>query len=416
MILLADATKIKCNFVSETIKFLKRRKYSVSVCQEDIYTFYADTLKLLYKNEVLMPSYLEEDHLVSECLDQATECDLVTKANKYSELTLSCLDGVLCANQVAITLTSASKTCSGLVETYNPTCGCKYPNVILNNNSTDVTGIIPIRTTFSGTCANPAVVTTENLENDNSSYYSFGFNSDSTSLVTSESFITLMRVYDTDGYGTLTNKYDLNLNPSTSPYMDDDPVTCPGCSAILPDELKFGNANFENAFATLMDNVSLALFGITGLHHMSAWWNGSNYRVRCRAVHNPSGNHIFGINRNDSKLVVSTPSGPYTQPVNAFGDNDAAPYHAPLVFNSNFGLVEAPGTLYSCADLEPLMSNQVSYPNYNTLQSNMNKIVLNSSIGMTGYPIEVDTDASSSCSSTILSATYTTDLPVDSVE
>ena len=416
MILLADAVKIKCNFVAETIKFLKRRKYSTTVCQEDLYTYYADALKLLFENEIIIPVAVDQEHLYSECLDQATECDLNTKANKYSEVTTTCQDGIVCADQVAITLTSATKTCSGLVETYNSTCGCKYPNVELTNNSTFVNGFIPVKTTFSGTCANPAQVTTETIENDNSSYYSFGFNSDSTSLVNSDSFITLMRVYDTDGYGTLTNKHDLNLNPSTSPYMDDDPVTCPGCSAILADELKFGNANFENAFLTLMDNVSLALFGLSGLHNMYAWWNGSNYRIRCKALHHPSGNHIFGINRNDSKLVVSTTGGPYTQPVNAFGDSDAAPYHAPMVFNYNFGVTEAPGTLYSCADLEPSISNQVSYPNYNTLLSNMNKIVLNTPIGMTGYPIQVDVDYSSSCSSTILSASYTTDLAVDSVE
>lgn len=416
MILLADAVKIKCNFVAETIKFLKRRKYSTTVCQEDLYTYYADALKLLFENEIIIPVAVDQEHLYSECLDQATECDLNTKANKYSEVTTTCQDGIVCADQVAITLTSATKTCSGLVETYNSTCGCKYPNVELTNNSTFVNGFIPVKTTFSGTCANPAQVTTETIENDNSSYYSFGFNSDSTSLVNSDSFITLMRVYDTDGYGTLTNKYDLNLNPSTSPYMDDDPVTCPGCSAILADELKFGNANFENAFLTLMDNVSLALFGLSGLHNMYAWWNGSNYRIRCKALHNPSGNHIFGINRNDSKLVVSTTGGPYTQPVNAFGDSEAAPYHTPMVFNYNFGVTEAPGTLYSCADLEPSISNQVSYPNYNTLLSNMNKIVLNTPIGMTGYPIQVDVDYSSSCSSTILSASYTTDLAVDSVE
>jgi len=420
--LLADVTKIKCKFVQEIINFLNKRKYAVDPCVKCKYTYYADALKLLY------PPYTEpiEGSGVFECLDHETECDLTTKASKYPEQA-SCLTNEECLDQVTITLAQAVRTCSSLAETINSQCSCKFPRMYTTNNSTLVNGTIDIKTTFSGTCSNPATTSSESVIggcnsadgciDDNQSYYSFGFNSNSTSVVTDTSFLTRMRVYLTDGAGAITTMKDLLLTPGANDYQADDPVLCPGCTAIPDAELVFGHANFEDAFSTLMDNVSLALFGVTGLHNMYAWWNGTHYRIRCKAVHNPTGTHLFGLNRNDATIYVSTPSGTYSQGINAFGDFDAAPYYPPVRFYYEASLIEAPGGgLYNCADIESTIGDQVAYPNYNTLLSNMNKIVLTTSLGNSSYPIEVTDGISGTCESVILSASYTTDKEVDSVE
>lgn len=418
MILTADVTKIKCKFVSEWIAFLNKRKYSVSACHKCKYTYYADALKVLYGIEA---SPLE-GYMVSDCLDHDIECDLTSKASKYPEPT-TCEAGEQCQDQVSIVVAQAVKTCNAVAETKNSYCNCKYPTIELTDNSTEVNANIDLVTTFSGNCASRSVVDTVNVEGGcnladgcitaNQSYYSFGFNSNSTSIVTDTSFITKMRVYLTDGNGVITTMRDLLLTPGANDYQVDDPVLCPGCTAIPDAELVFGHANFEDAFTTLMDNVSLAIFGVTGLHHMYAWWNGTHYRIRCKAHHNPTGTHLFGLNRNDAVLFVSTPSGTYSQGINAFGDFDAPPHYPPIRFYYEGAALDAPGgSLYDCADITSTIGDQLTYPNYNTLLSNMNKIVLNSSIGMTGYPIEVTSGTSESCTSVILSAAYTTDKAV----
>jgi len=163
-----------------------------------------------------------------------------------------------------------------------------------------------------------------------------------------------------------------------------------------------------------MDNISIALFGTPGLHNMYAWWDGNNYRIRCKAVHNPSGNYLFGLNRNDAKLTVQTPSGPHYQGIDAFGDFDAAPHYAPVRFYYNAIEVQAPSN-YDCANITSTIGDQLSYPNYNTLLSNMNKIVFSSSTGLSDYPIEVTSGSSESCELVLLEADYTTTKPISSV-
>jgi len=273
MMLLADVTKIKCKFVQEIVNFLNKRKYAVDPCIKCKYTYYADLLKVLYGGEEGEGTY------ANSCLDHDIECDLTTKASKYSEQ-VTCLSGEQCASQVSITLAQATKSCIGLAETENSLCNCKYPTMELTNNSTLVNANIDIVTTFSGSCSNPPTIDTNNIQggcdssgcnSDNLSYYSFGFNSDSTNIVTATSFITKMRVYLSDSGGNLTTMKDLILTPGANDYQVDDPVLCNGCASILDSELQFGDPNFTTAFNTLMDNISLALFGVSGLHRMNAW-------------------------------------------------------------------------------------------------------------------------------------------------
>lgn len=129
-------------------------------------------------------------------------------------------------------------------------------------------------------------------------------------------------------------------------------------------------------------------------------------------MHNPTG-YLFGLNRLDSQLIVAGPTGPYYQGIDAFGDSDASPYHAPIRFYDALTTLEAPGSVYDCADISPVVGDQITYPNYNTLTSSFNKIGLISSTCT--LPIEVTSNSSESCENVILTATYTTDYEVDSV-
>lgn len=230
----------------------------------------------MYGGEESTPNF------ISDCLSHEDECDLTTKANTYAEVTSSCVDEtILCANQVSISISSNALTCTASAETNSQLCNCKYPAAYLTNNSEYVNARINVKTTFSGHCSKiPTIETTEveggctllaGCSNANKSYYSFGFNSNSFgSAITGSHYITSMRVYTTDSTGVISTMYNLNLNPSTSPYLADHPTNCNGCSTVLSAELLFGHANFSDAFATLMDNVSIALFGDPGLHGMSA--------------------------------------------------------------------------------------------------------------------------------------------------
>lgn len=406
----ADVLNAKCEFVNKVLAYLEKRKYVVDVCACTLYPYYARYAKV---------SILEDD-----CLTYDDICE-ITSNTDYTHEATTCDSGVACADQVDITLSKANFECNAIAETITTSCNCKYPTIVLQNNSEEVVGYIKVKTTFSGTCASPAQSSsvqvdggcnsTDGCTSASNSYYSFGFNSDSTSIVTADSYITQLRVYRTDSFGVILDKLDLNLNPSTSPYLADDPVNCPGCTAIVPSELEFGDPNFESAFATLMDNVSLAVWGAPGLHRIYAWWNGTHYRIRCKAIHNPTGTHLIGINRNDANLIVVTPSGNYTQGINAFGDFDAPPHYPPIQFYKVLDEVDAPAN-YACANITSTIGDQVTYPRYNNLLSNFNKIVLQTGVGMSGYPIEVTDGSSESCESVILSAIYDTDEEVDFVE
>lgn len=401
--LLADVTKIKCKFVTEWIAFLNKRKYSVSACSKCKYTYYADALKVLYGG-------VEDDpNFTSDCLDHDIECDLTTKANKYPEATTDCASGTLCLNQVSITLAEVGTSCTttaGLSTSFPPTFGtAAYPATFVTDNSSYINGTVYKGVQGTSSCAGSGSTqitggcTSGGCSNTHKAQYYLGFRI-TQPLPASTTYIKSLRIHYTDSLGTLVSYIDLDLEPGSIYYSDN--VSCPGCSAVLGSEVQFGNANFGDAFETLMDNVSIALFGSPSLHGITAASLVSVPTITSTAVHNPA-SYWFGIHYPNARLVLSNNSV-YTT-INWFGPptsniNKSTPirfYSADSSFVINN---------YDCAELNVGITDQAVYPRVDLNQSSFNKIVLFST--QTYEPLTIPAQSTTCSGATTLTASYTT--------
>lgn len=129
-------------------------------------------------------------------------------------------------------------------------------------------------------------------------------------------------------------------------------------------------------------------------------------------MHNPTSG-FFGL-MSTSNLIVSNPTIPSTLSVNAFGDDDVAPYHRPIWFYEELAEVTSPTTGYDCININPVIGEQTTYPRYNTLTSNFKNIALIAPIGLN--TIEVTSNTANSCSVDSIVATITTIDPTAEVE
>lgn len=412
MMLLADVTKIKCKFVSEVIAFLNKRKYAVDPCIKCKYTYYADLLKVLYGGEV------DDPNVVYECLSHEDECDLTTKANKYSAPVTDCESVALdCSGQITISLAESGETCTQTAGVAKEAVGglfpSAFPKMYVTNNSPYIDGTIWLGATRTGDCGpgyssvliDGGVTQADGAMDIHRSNYQFGFNS--TVVMPSTAYLTSMRIYETDTLGTLGAATNLDLDPATSPYYADDVVACPGCATVLSTEVQIGDPNFQDAFATLMNNVSLALFGDASLHGMSAIGGATSYRIRTKAKHNPSSNW-FGIHYPDARIAWS--NGVVQTVINGFS-NLTTSQQDPLRFYDNSVSLSPSGTQYDCADISLELLDQYTFAAINYPASSFNKIVLLNDSGIKAIGI----DESESCGPTILTATYVTTGTVDSV-
>lgn len=286
----ADVLNIKCEFVNKVLAYLSKRRYAVNVCPCTLYPYYARYAKVAI--------------IDNDCLDYDDEC-AITSATKYEHVAVVCTSSTDCNAQVTITLSQEETSCTqvaGLSKTIptgvNSLTSSASATTILTNNSQYVNAYIYLGATSSGTCGSNVGSTTVNggctssgCSDDHKFIHWFGMSS--VTAVPYNTYIKTLRVYTTDVTGSLSYSIDLDLDPTTSPYYVDDITDCPGCSTVLSNEVQFGNANFSDAFETLMDNVSIALFGSSALHLMRAWGGapgtGTNLlRLRCGTVHNPA--------------------------------------------------------------------------------------------------------------------------------
>lgn len=386
----ADVLKIKCNFVNKVLALINKRKYVASVCPCVLYPSYGE--------------YAQVSVVDPECLSIEQECAL---NNTNYDAIPSCEPVILdCDNQLDITTTIVGKSCAVAISMDNKVDGTAYPIMSTSAGSPLITGTTYIKFLQSGDCgANLdydtvlSGTTSSGTSDSYQSTYSFGFNSLNTFHGSNQSYISILRVYQTDSLGTLVNTpINLDLDPSTSPYYSDN-VDCPSCSALLSTDVEIGNPDFSTNFSILMDNVSIALLGDPGLHYITASSGGNDYRVYCKAVQNPT-TQMFGINNSDAYILVTDgASGTnYVQTkTNASLLTPARFYH-----ESSYDLTDP---VYECAGIDPIIINdQWTLPNVNTSATSFNKIVLNNSFGT--KTINITSGSSSSCGIDVLKALY----------
>lgn len=307
----ADVLKLKCKFVHKMIEYVKKRKYVMNPCIACVYPYYVDSMLA---------------DLLFDCITYPSECSLQKKADSY---TTPCDPTTVtaCGDQIPLALSYTTKSCDYSASVKNSLNGTAYPEVVLTDDSQNIT--VQIDVVVNNTCNEP-VITLEDVGGCDGvdcsqalvvgSYsYRAGMNPNllgANSIAANNYFVTL-RVYKTDSNGDLENTpIDLNIAPSTSDYYGPG-VNCPGCSVINAADVAFGSANFDTAFATLMNNISLALIGSTGKHLLTPNVvignpaGGNRAYIQCQAKHNPVG-EWFGINFNDIYISAFNPDNDTT--------------------------------------------------------------------------------------------------------
>lgn len=117
----ADVLKLKCKFVTEFVKHLKRSKYSVAAN-------YVSTLKYF------SAAYLADQ--LQNCLSNDDICDLTNKANKYNDNTVTEPEVFTCGEQVIINIATKSTSCGVNFSAKNTGNGSAFPYIssLINNS------------------------------------------------------------------------------------------------------------------------------------------------------------------------------------------------------------------------------------------------------------------------------------------
>lgn len=400
MLLTADVLKIEAKFVERMIAFLKRRKSLVDQCYCAVIPYFADAALV---------------SLLEDCLSHTDECNLQKKADIYTPQ--DPVDPVItnCQDQVTATLAyTGPNTCSYTTSLVNGVNNSAYPIVVLENDSQYMN--VTTDVVVSNTCNSTTI--TETIEggcvygtcsNDYlgefNTYYTLTASADKPQSVGINNYITDLRIYAIDATGYLIpTPIDLDLNPATSDYYTAS-VDCPGCTTVLAADVKFSSPTFTSSFNTLMDNVSLALFGDTGRHLLSAsYTTNTSMQIGCTTLHNPSA-EWFGINVNDSRLRVYNPTT-----VTYSLKTAPTTYTTRSVRLQNEVEIETP-----CETLNFVIrtSTADTGPQVNYTTSNFN--IINLSSVFPDQPLYGIGPTSGSCSHYTLTATYPTAL-VSSVE
>jgi hypothetical protein len=299
MIAPADVLKIKCKFVKDAAAYFNAKKYFLDGTNTSILCIYLQLLQA--ENEA--------------CIDDEDACTLREIARLFKDPACTSVDEYTCEEQLPITLTvNDSYSCNYAAALYNTTGASPLMEFSIANNSEVITGTITSRLTSScNTTPVDTVFTNQQSYSDRPKGSTrLGVGGTFGGALTAVSIIKTLRVYETDEFGILQpDPIDLDLNPLTSIYYGPS-VDFPTLSAVTPSDLQAGSspAVFEEAFETLMDNVSIVRYGDPGLHELKGTTtNAGNYLyVASAPIHNPSG-FLFGINRNDAYILVDTISG-----------------------------------------------------------------------------------------------------------
>jgi hypothetical protein len=369
----ADVIKIKNNFVSKVIRFLKKRKYTSEVNLSELYKYYS---------EITLSTTLVD------CLSYEDICKLSKAADSYPDLTEDIIITIPCEDSVDTTLSATGPvSCTNLIRiSSDGTNNTAFPKVILQDNYEFIN--ITSYLVLENNCGTPeiaeqvyggCVLNSCGTDKLGTATFSGGVVSilNGSAAIANDSYFRTIRIYYVDQNGILVNTpIDLNLDPATSPFY-----SCAGCTTLVANDIKFGNANFANNFKALMDNVSTNLFtaGVPSSQHLLSTKNklitDDRVLVTCTAKHNPSG-FFFGINKNDLYFevvnTVTNQSFTSTTPLNTSGAS---------VFLNNLVNITTP-----CGDTisyQVKTTTATAGVSINFALTNFNEIVLNSDYSTT---------------------------------
>lgn len=384
MIAPANVITLKCRLVAEAAKYFKNKQFFVDNSLEPLKCAWLD-MKLAVNGD---------------CLDDELTCTINDLAKKNKQTACSPLDTVTCEDQLPITLTvSDSSACTYTANTYNSTGVSPLAEFSLTNNSDVITATLTSKLTNScnseiesNTLTNQITYTDRPKGNVRVMCGGGTYGG----ALTPDSYPKILRVYETDAFGTLINTpIDLDLDPDTSDYYGPS-VPFPDLAVVTPSDLHMGSAYSTQleAWETLMDNVSIVRYGVPGLHRIRGWAtnNGTSFNLGSAPMHNPAGN-FFGINRNDVYTKVWTPSGDKTSSGTATYLNGTSVISGSFNYDLLCGAVNH--TINSTTITSPVDYSQTSF----------NKIVLTSNFA--SQPI-TQTSNSVSCNNKTLMATYDT--------
>lgn len=392
MIVPADVLKIKCKFVKDLANYFTAKKYFIDADDTQSICSYLSLLQA--ENE--------------SCVDDDTACKLRELATSYKDAACTSSTTTPCDAQVDITLTvNNTSACIYTGSLYNSTGTSQLMKFSLGINTDEITGTILSKALSTcGPTGLSDIFTNQLSYTDRAKGNTrVGIGSKFNGVLSATSYITTLRVYETDEFGILQNTpIDLDLDPETSDYYGPS-GPFPDLASVTPSDLQFGSSTavFTEAFETLMDNVSLVRYGVTGKHKLRGWLQtqgGSTYINVASSPVNLPASYLFGMNRNDLYMKVNVDGTSYTT------TGPVAFLTPSSVINGTSNFTVPCGTVTL-----NIPTTSITTP-LDYAQTSFNKIVLQSNFSSQAVPF---TTNSVSCANTTLLATYD-DTNVDSVE
>ena len=312
-----DVNKIKCQFVKTTLDYLNCQKYSITCCSDDVIEAYAN-----YKAAIFTGCLLPEDLVCTldtlDLTNYVVDCDSFVGPTPDEDPTVVV---VPCAQQVIASARLSANNClyyASLIDPLSSTTFARgyvtpdslyvnaYINAVLTNGCTGATESI----TVHGGC------TSTDCNDYNQILFGFGMKltTDNGDTLPSAAFLTTIRFYETDDFGSTINvPMDIDVTPGNIYYSDN--VDCPGCATVNPAHVVFGanTTNYLNAMQALFNNISIALYGANDKHRIvpiKYVIGGSLHTIGywAAAKHQPS-SKWFGFKRNDMRFVYDNGLG-----------------------------------------------------------------------------------------------------------
>jgi hypothetical protein len=221
---------------------------------------------------------------------------------------------------------------------------------------------------------------------------SFSLTDTNTTLPTN-GYLSRLYVYETDQNGNFINsQIELDLNPTTSPYYSG-----AGLTTLTASDVVFSNASWTGNMVTLMNNVSIYRYGVTGKHKLTfnKVFVGASFRrisINTTMVHNPT-TRLFGVNKSNGAAYVFIPS---TGKETALLDTSAVSITSTNFYSNNVITTNC-GTVVGIVD-------GISRPKINGGASNFNVITLIDNYG--DIPLTLYGTTTNSCSFNTVTAVY----------
>ena len=357
----ADATKLKCNFVVEAERYFRKLKYEIEPSQEAV-----------------LKTFIEYLYSMSVCLTDEDICSL-KEIKEIKVQTPDCSSTFECVD-IDATATFTESSC--LYTTYvNP-----FSLLQLTNGSSSFNAVTDLSWI---SCDDEADLS---LTSSTPFSYSgvFDFDNSVQHLLSNQSYIRYLNLTETNATGAITSTFTADLTIGTSVYYSNN-ASCVGCSNVTTSHLELSNSNFVTAFTTVLNNISIAKFGVSGRHDISVAKTGAlTFTLTNKVRHNPTV-AIFGLDFTTGLVKVYNPNT-----ASLIQKSVTSLLQIPASFTASLTLTTDCG-----ATLVPSATGASSF----SLSSltNFNKIVANSLISIT--PLSVTTP-SVTCKKLTYTGTY----------